>query len=84
MLIKGRNYVSASNNVNTTRTLGCWIPQATEQNLIKFILHLYHEVQCTFSVLGDKIFPLKTCYQPLIFENKTGSEQKADKTNSHT
>ena len=29
-----------------------------------------------FSVLGDKIFPDKHFYQPLIFEIQTGSEPK--------
>ena len=48
--------------------LGRWIPEATEQNLIKFIL------QSTFSALGDKTFPGKRFYQPLIFETQTGSE----------
>ena len=43
------------------------------------MLHLYHEVQSTFSVLEDKIFfPLKLFYPPLIFENQTGSEQNKD------
>ena len=36
----------------------CWIPRTTEQKLIKFVLYLYHEVQPTFIVLGDKIFLL--------------------------
>ena len=48
---KGGNSVRASNNANTNRILSRWIPEATEQNLIKFILHLYLEVQSTFSVL---------------------------------
>ena len=44
--------------------------------LNKIHVHLYHEVQCTFSVLGGKIFPLETFfYQPLMFEYQTGNEQ---------
>ena len=69
MLTKESNSVRASNNVNTRGTLGRWIPEATKQNLIKFILHLYHEMQSTFSVLGDKIFPGKGFCQPLNFRN---------------
>ena len=58
MLTKGRNSVRASNNANTNWTLGRWIPETTD--LMKFTsLHLYHEVQSTFSILGDKIFPGK-------------------------
>ena len=33
----------------------------------------------TFSVLGDKIFPGKHFYQPLIFETQTGSEPNTDR-----
>ena len=46
----------ASNNASATLTLGCLNSQATEKNLIKFMLHLYHEVQSTFNVLGNKSF----------------------------
>ena len=42
------------------------------------MLHLYHKVQSTLSPFQDIIFPLKTFYQPLIFENQTGSEQNTD------
>ena len=66
MLTTGSSSIRASNNANTNLTLGHWIPEATEQNLLKFILH---EVQSTFSVLGDKIFAGKRFYQPLIFES---------------
>ena len=64
MLIKVSlsNSVRASNNANTNLTLGRWIPEATEQNLIKFILHLYHEVQSTLSVLGDKILNVLSAF----------------------
>ena len=70
MLTKGSNSVRASNNANTSRILGRWIPEAPEQNLIKFILHLYHEVQSTSIVLGDKIFQGKRFYKHLIFETQ--------------
>ena len=79
MLTKGSNSVRSSNNAATNRTFWHWIPETTEQNLIKFILHLYQEVQSTISVLGDKIFPGKLFYQPFIFEIQTGSEQNKDK-----
>ena len=32
-----------------------------------------------FSVLGDKIFPGKRFYQPLVFETQTGSEPNTNK-----
>ena len=72
MLIKGRNSVRASDNANKTWTLWYWIPQATEQNLRKFMLHLYHEV--SVSGAREQLFN-----QPLIFENQTGKEQHTDK-----
>ena len=50
--------------------MGHWILEDTEQNLIKFILHLYHEVQSMFSALGDKIFPEKHFYRTFIFETQ--------------
>ena len=74
MIRKGNNSVRALNNANTSWILGRRIPEATVQNLIKFILHLFHEVQSTFGILGDKIFPGKRFYQPLIFKTQTGSE----------
>ena len=60
MLIKGRNSEHASNKQTPIEVWGGWIPEATEQHLIKFVLRLYHKVQYTFSVLGDKTFPEKT------------------------
>ena len=75
----GGNYVCASNNANTYQILRRWIPEATEQNLIKFILHLYHELQSTFSVLEDKMFLVKRFLPPLSFEMQTGSEPNTEK-----
>ena len=76
MLTKWGNSVHSSNNANISWTLGRLIPEATEQNLIKFIGHLYHEVQSTFSVLGDKIFPGKRFYQPSsLFSTQTKVSQ---------
>ena len=79
MLTKGSKSVHASNNANTSCTLGRWIPEAIEQNLIKFILHLYYELKSTFSILGDNVFPGKRFYQHLISEMQTGSELNTDK-----
>ena len=83
MLINGRNSVRASNKANTTQNLGCWIPQTTEQNLMKFMLHLYHKVQSTFSLLVDKMFSLQTFFisikvaknKPEVSKTKTQSCQ---------
>ena len=66
----GSNSVRSSNiNATTNWTLGRWIPETTEQNLIKFILLLYHEVQSMFSVLVDRIFPGKHFLSAFNFRN---------------
>ena len=54
--------------------LGALDPLNHKQNLIKFILHLYHKVQFTVSILSDKTFQGNHFYQPSIFEIQTGSE----------
>ena len=71
-LISGCDFVRASNNANTTWTLGSWIPKTTGQNLIKLMFHLYHEVQSTVSILGHNMFSLKIL---LSSKTKPGSEQ---------
>ena len=65
---------------------GRWIPEATEQNLLKFIVCLYHEVMSTFSILGDKILFLETRFfqenvfiSHALFETQTESEINTDK-----
>ena len=57
MLTKGSNSVYVLRIMQTP--IKFWGAEATEQNLIKLILHLYHEVKSTFSILGEKIFPGK-------------------------
>ena len=41
------------------------------------MLHIYHEVQSMYTVLGDKILPLKTVYQPLLCEYQTGTLERS-------
>ena len=83
MLTKGSNFVRGSNNAKSNWTLGRWIPEATEQKWVQFILRLYHEAQSTVSVLGDKSFPGKRSYQHLNFEKQTGSEPNTHKFQPH-
>ena len=80
MLTKGHNSVRSSNNVNTTELWEDGIFQTNKQNLIKFIMHLHHEVQSAFSILEEIFhFSGKHFYQPLIFEKQTGSGRNTNK-----